>query len=342
MKIDREKLIQLLTEKTSMDTDAVESQLSELISRIREASEKGKALEIKGFGMFYFSEEGDLKFDPSEELETEVNFKYAGMKPVEIKFPRNVQGEEQEESAPDKAPASGIPLSEKRKKKEKELKPEESSASKVPAASASGKSRKKDSPASRSEKPEHKEEKNPAATLITSIVTVLVIVIGIILALDFGFLERNGTDNSQQQEQQAGVQSIEPNENESNNISEEEDPEPAGNEIESDEGESEEPLAEEEIEEVPEFGLYGTTHPIEGRYYSIVIHSFQNESDAREAGENISVEGYRAVVANVDVPNIGFRWRVGIGQFESISQAQQAAQELPRRYRENSFIGFIQ
>ena len=48
----------------------------------------GKALEIKEFGLFYFDEDGNLKFDPSRELSTEINFKYAGMEPVELKPPR--------------------------------------------------------------------------------------------------------------------------------------------------------------------------------------------------------------------------------------------------------------
>jgi hypothetical protein len=88
MKIDKQKLVDLLVKKTGMDLAQVEEQLNELIERIQEAAEKGKALEIKGFGMFYFSTEGDLKFDPSEDLQTEANYKYAGMEPVEIKKPR--------------------------------------------------------------------------------------------------------------------------------------------------------------------------------------------------------------------------------------------------------------
>jgi hypothetical protein len=88
MKIDKKKLIQLLVEKTGMDDSEVEDQLQQLIDRIIDAAERGKALEIKEFGLFYFDEEGSLKFDPSKELSTEINFKYAGMEPVELKPPR--------------------------------------------------------------------------------------------------------------------------------------------------------------------------------------------------------------------------------------------------------------
>lgn len=88
MKIDKQQLIELLVEKTEMETAEVEEQLQQLIKRIIDAAERGKALEIKEFGLFYFDEDGSLRFDPSRELSTEINFKYAGMEPVQLKPPR--------------------------------------------------------------------------------------------------------------------------------------------------------------------------------------------------------------------------------------------------------------
>ena len=95
MKINRAKLIELLVEKTGMEADEIESQLKQLIDRILDAAERGKALEVKEFGMFYFDENGDLKFDPSDELSTEINFKYAGMEPVELKPARDQDSDAQ-------------------------------------------------------------------------------------------------------------------------------------------------------------------------------------------------------------------------------------------------------
>jgi septal ring-binding cell division protein DamX len=89
MKIDRQQLTQLLVHKTGLDLTSIDAQLDELINRIRKAADKGKALEIKGFGLFYLTSEGELRFDPSEEFKTEVNFKYAGMDPVELNPPRD-------------------------------------------------------------------------------------------------------------------------------------------------------------------------------------------------------------------------------------------------------------
>ncbi|MDZ7755003.1 SPOR domain-containing protein [Rhodohalobacter sp.] len=95
MKINRAKLIELLVDKTGMEADEIESQLKQLIDRILDAAERGKALEVKEFGMFYFDENGDLKFDPSDELSTEINFKYAGMEPVELKPARDQDSDAQ-------------------------------------------------------------------------------------------------------------------------------------------------------------------------------------------------------------------------------------------------------
>jgi|GEM_PF-1127072 len=84
MTIDRDELINLLMEKTGMDREKVEKQLDELNSRIVDAAYRGKALEIKGFGLFYFDEDGELTFRASDQLDTEINFTHAGMKPIEI------------------------------------------------------------------------------------------------------------------------------------------------------------------------------------------------------------------------------------------------------------------
>lgn len=83
MTIDKEQLISLLIDKTGLSPEEVESQLSELINRIKQAAEKGKTFEIEGFGVFSM-EDGNLQFEPHDTLQTEINNKYAGMKPIEL------------------------------------------------------------------------------------------------------------------------------------------------------------------------------------------------------------------------------------------------------------------
>ena len=89
MTINRDELINLLVEKTDMNRNEVEQQLDELTSRIIDAANRGKALEIKGFGLFYFDEGGDLTFRASDMLDSEINFSHAGMEPVEIQPPKS-------------------------------------------------------------------------------------------------------------------------------------------------------------------------------------------------------------------------------------------------------------
>src|SRR5690625_65081 len=81
--IDRKQLITLLAERTGMAQSRVDRQLAELIDHIRQAEAGRDAFEIERFGRFSIA--GDrLEFVPSDILSTEINNKYAGMKPIEL------------------------------------------------------------------------------------------------------------------------------------------------------------------------------------------------------------------------------------------------------------------
>lgn len=83
MTIDKQKLVELLVEKTGFNEEKIENQLSELVKRIKKAAEVGKSFEVEGFGTF--SVENDtLHFVPAEPVQTEINHKYTGMKPIEL------------------------------------------------------------------------------------------------------------------------------------------------------------------------------------------------------------------------------------------------------------------
>lgn len=420
MKIDKQKLIDLLAKKAEMDPKAVETQLNQLAARIQDAAEKGKALEIKGFGMFYFSEEGDLKFDPSEELQTEVNYKYAGMKPVEIKKPREstetspqLSGESEPESSEDdpddifglkkseseEGPDNIEPESEPEpgEQQKSEIKPDKNAEKTDPTEKKSedaydpfadfdhgyvkadeekgsedketkkskpepdqpvfdnqlpdlpgdpeadkSKSVREEAKSKKTYKKPEKEKRNPVTILAAAIIAVLVIVIGIVIASDAGIF--GGSDSTQEMTQGQSQTMAPPPA----------DPE-AGTETETEsepeeQQESEEVPAEQEqpeltpIEEVetPTFGLHGTPQSIDGRHYSIILHSIRGENRAEEIRGELQDQGYRAIITSVNNEEYGTMWRVGIGQFESISNAQDAASELPQNYRDNHFIGLLQ
>ncbi|RNC83956.1 MAG: hypothetical protein ED557_09300 [Balneola sp.] len=83
MHIDHKQLLDLLIETSGQDQEKIEKQIAELIDEINQAVADGEAYEIEGFGIF--SGLGDrILFIPSKELETEINFKYVGMEPIEL------------------------------------------------------------------------------------------------------------------------------------------------------------------------------------------------------------------------------------------------------------------
>ena len=83
MLIDNEKFIALLSDNSGIEKEKVEKYLEELISEIKASFDEGEGYEVEGFGIF--SKLGsNILFIPSEELETEINYKYVGMEPIEL------------------------------------------------------------------------------------------------------------------------------------------------------------------------------------------------------------------------------------------------------------------
>ncbi len=87
MHIEHKQFLELIAEASGIDLEKAEKQLSELISEIKQSLGEGEAYEIEGFGIF--SSLGNrVMFIPSDELETEINFKYVGMEPIELDEPK--------------------------------------------------------------------------------------------------------------------------------------------------------------------------------------------------------------------------------------------------------------
>lgn len=102
MHIDHQKLIELLIDASGIEAEKVEQQIGELIEEIQQALADGEAYEIEGFGIF--SGLGNrVLFIPSKELETEINFKYVGMEPIELE-----EGQVQEETEEETDPFEGL------------------------------------------------------------------------------------------------------------------------------------------------------------------------------------------------------------------------------------------
>ncbi|MEX1063224.1 MAG: SPOR domain-containing protein [Balneolaceae bacterium] len=353
MKVDKEKLIDLLEGKTGMDRETIGEQLDELTGRVRQSAEKGKALEIKGLGLFYYSGNGELTFDPSEELQTEINYKYAGMEPVEISRAREKSGGSIKEQAPQTDDDSSDPdwpdgisteesaVSAGRNAKTADglLKHE----APVPPVSASGTSK----------KAAEKKKKNPVEMVVATVVAILAVAVVVIVVLDTGVLDPvfgdSGTPEIAQAESPAvsggldsgGAAEPESVQDGGDTASESTGPEEA---VEPEDTEQLAPSGIEEVEltETPEYGLHGTARSVDGRHYSIILHSIRNGDRAELIRDQLENENYRAVITAVENEEMGTMWRIGIGQFESVPDAREAVSELPRNYRENHFIGLIQ
>lgn len=106
MLIDNEKFIALLADNSGIEKEKVEKYLEELISEMKSSFDEGEGYEVEGFGIF--SKLGsNILFIPSDELETEINYKYVGMEPIEL--PGGAQQQEPEEpEEDDENPIQGI------------------------------------------------------------------------------------------------------------------------------------------------------------------------------------------------------------------------------------------
>lgn len=359
MKIDRQKLVELLVEKTSMEKDEVKNQLNQLIERILDAAKRGKALEIREFGLFYFDEDGELKFDPSDELSTEISFKYAGMKPVELKPERDTTfpeaDDEDEDDLEDFDFLSDITEDDSTidpGTEEEAFKNEEKQAEKAISTSLK-------SPTLQS-----KKRTGSFAWVFAAVFAVAVLVLA--------YLYFIGSWATSTQETSPAITQVEPepsdeidnddqtsasSENgeerlaETENGAEETDPGDVEVDMESSVEPPEEiipsdpvePDSETEVslENQPLYGLQGVVMEEANSGYSIVLYSFTEESNARNTSQELTQQGYRSIVTSRTVAD-RTTWRVSVGQFESLQTAQEATKELPEPHNTQNFIQRIQ
>src|SRR5690554_579109 len=86
MHLDHKKLTELLAEATGLAESTIEKNLQELVEEIKQAISDGDGYELEGFGIFS-GIGGNIIFIPSDELSTEINYKYVGMEPIEMESP---------------------------------------------------------------------------------------------------------------------------------------------------------------------------------------------------------------------------------------------------------------
>lgn len=110
MHIDHSKLVELLAEAVGIEQEKVEGHLTELIAEIQDAIAEGDAYEVNGLGVFS-GIGNNILFIPSDDLATEINYKYVGMEPIEMDAPEEDEAPKEEkgdETAPEDDPFAGL------------------------------------------------------------------------------------------------------------------------------------------------------------------------------------------------------------------------------------------
>lgn len=102
------KLVDLLVLKTGLEKGQVEEQLGRLVESIKSEIDKGEEYKIPELGTFK-QKDGKIAFDAEEKLATEINYKYAGMKPIELigAFKETPEAAVEEENEIAESPATG-------------------------------------------------------------------------------------------------------------------------------------------------------------------------------------------------------------------------------------------
>ncbi|MEX0593560.1 MAG: SPOR domain-containing protein [Balneolaceae bacterium] len=330
------ELIGEIVRKSGLTEEDVREQIRQLVDQIEETAEAGKALEIRGMGMFYLSAKGELVFDASDELAMEINYRYAGMEPVMITpgssrrketpssppggdeveqtlselFGEETDEKESEEGSGPEEPEALNTTTGKEKTSEIPEEPEEKKKETSTAGTA-----KKKKPATKRPMPKPRErkrgwfrrkkkERDPIRHLIKTLITI--VILGILFHFTLEELKDRGiiTDEPLMKTEVKPL------------------PEPP------------------KIEEGPWYGMYGTVEPFD-QYHTIALHAVSNRSRADELVGDLRSEGYRGVLSSVEHPEHGTLWRISIGQFETEADARRSAMFLPEPLRQNIFVAEI-
>lgn len=86
------------------------------------------------------------------------------------------------------------------------------------------------------------------------------------------------------------------------------------------------------------YGLLGPEEELLYGAYTIVLHSISNRDRALLEKSVLESKNYKATVWQANVGDGQLNWRIGVGQFETVSEALSAIPSLPDPYQEDHFI----
>ncbi len=211
-----------------------------------------------------------------------------------------------------------------------------------------------------------RDRKNSSTmTILVAAASIIIIAISVWLAYDLGVFTDSGSDSTngdggetEQQvasaTQQNNLPAASPDE------SSQPDNQQTGANTETPEGQADQQQAESGAQQQTEpdtenevanegddesassvYGLKGSLTPAGNDGYTLIVLSMRYEDRSREVYRDLKQQGYRALIVSAMV-NGDTYWRVGVGQFKTIEDAQQASQNLPEPYRDNYFVKRIQ
>lgn len=366
MVIDNGKLIALLVEKTGRSKEDVQNQLQRLTEQVKQTAESGRQFHIEGFGTFG-QDEGDIYFDPSSQLKTEINQKYTGMKPIELmaafketgagvpvddveKAPliSDQPGQEQEpetkiepkkpkEPDHEKEPA-GIEQTYKEQVKPEQTqdeKPAEETSKSVPVAPEKRNEKKPPKKQRYVAKSSQKTDDDPIGKILVAAVVLIVLFVAGWLLYDSGVLnmsvsQQNGPatpGDTTGQQLNHPVPATADSANISSGSAEQKSPRSVSGNRNTTNSAG----------GGSAYGLTGKVNEQAENVYTIVIHSFRLRATVEEIADSLDQQGYRTLLFQGE-PYGNTRWRLGLGQFESQASAQQAVETLSESYQKNHFI----
>lgn len=371
-------MIALLVEKTGKPKEEVERQLSELAQNIREVAESGGSFTIEAFGSFSWKG-GELRFDPSEQLKTEINQRYAGMKPIELMeafketgagVPVDAAADKPAASAPDAEPPPGTQPEEETDEKETGKRQEDAAAL---AAGAGGGEDAPGAPVSDEENGKKeaetgdKEPARPASATATSagarkrpaahyganrgkrnsgkFVVAAVAVIAVFVT-GWVLYQQGLFDGTAEQPQRVNIPADTSRQQDESSPAERTGDSALASGIAADSVEQNRMSTVSGNSDTPgpdapaTYGLKGTVNDGLEDAYTIVIHSFRLRSTVQGIADSLSRAGYRAILSE-KVVNGENRWRLGLGQFATWQDALEAAKTLPPPYANDHFIDEI-
>jgi cell division septation protein DedD len=341
----REKWFSLLVEKTGQTEGEIQKQLDELKERLGETARTGSELKIEGFGAFS-GRYGALYFEPSERLATEINQKYAGMSPIELVEAFRESGAgipvENMKTSPIAHVKDENSIRQDPSKEHKEQKQQdEGEAVKVPAAasaSVENPNREADEGSKLKIHNRNYRKRRPNIGVWAAVAAGIIIILAGGWALFGSKLMQINNDRTKQ-----NVAAVDSTQNRSAFGSSQPRDQPkdtvtavAPNSTPDSLRGKVDPAPRDTIA-AAKYGLKGAINPIVRDAYTIVIHSFRLHSTVQTIADSLQQKGYRAVTFR-GANKSGIHWRVGLGQFKTIKDAQKAVQKLPERYQNAHFI----